>query len=322
MTRINSACRDIERDLVATATGDAGPTAVHRVEEHTRACGSCRRDLQQYQNVERVVASLRHAPLVEADPMLSRLELEAKLADLRTRVMTYRRFASPIGPILIARTEVGVSLIEYLEPGQEVDASTLARYGVVDAREDGAEVDALYRDLVDYLEGRRSRLDWPIDLRSVKEGFKRRVLEATTRLPYGAVASYSGIARDIGAPKAVRAVAQALRHNPIPIAIPCHRVIGSSGALIGYAGDKVALKRQLLSIEGVHSNQAAHDFHIDRRSMYHRYHADSEYCLPTCGSLLSMPFAEVTLFASRDRAEAVGLRPCSSCRPDVNPLTH
>jgi methylated-DNA-[protein]-cysteine S-methyltransferase len=320
MSPAHPACRQMETDLVAVATGEASLDTTRRVEGHTRVCPPCREDLGRYRQVEGIVGSLRQEPLAGADPTLARAELESRLADIRTRLVAFRRFASPLGPLVIARTELGVSLIEYLEPGQDVDASRLARASGGEAVEDGAEVEALYRELVEYLEGRRDRLDWPIDLRSAKGEFQRRVLDATARLPYGAVASYSGIAREIGAPRAVRAVAQALRHNPVPIAIPCHRVIGSSGALTGYAGDKVALKQQLLAVEGVRAAGTARDCHIDRRRMYHLIRDDSEYCLPTCGSLLTRPLADLTLFGLRERAEAVGLRPCSSCRPDVNPL--
>ena len=320
MSRAHPACRQIETDLVAVAIGEASSTAMRRVQEHTNVCAPCRVDLDRYRDVDGVVGSLRREPLAGADPTLARAELESKLADIRTRLVAFRRFASPLGPIVIARTEMGVSLIEYLDPGQEVGAARLARGTGGEAVEDGAEVEALYRELLEYLEGRRARLDWPIDLRSVKGGFQRRVLEATARLPYGAVRSYAGIAREIGAPRAVRAVAQALRHNPVPIAIPCHRVIGSSGALTGYAGDKVGLKQQLLAVEGVHATQSARNVRIDRRRMYHLFRDDAEYCLPTCGSLLSTPLADLTLFGARERAEGVGLRPCSSCRPDVHPL--
>ena len=69
-------------------------------------------------------------------------------------------------------------------------------------------------------------------------------------MPYGAVASYQGIAETIGKTKAVRAVAQALHYNPVPIQIPCHRVIGSNGNLTGYTGDRVGIKKHLLEIEG------------------------------------------------------------------------
>ncbi|PYO55535.1 MAG: hypothetical protein DMD83_19165 [Candidatus Rokuibacteriota bacterium] len=210
-------------------------------------------------------------------------------------------------------------MVEYLE-SRAAAGSRLAHRVGPDAVEDEAETEALYRDLLDYLDGRRTRLDWPLDLRLASSDFQRRVLQVTSRLPYGAVTSYAHIAREIGAPTAVRAVAQALRWNPVPIAIPCHRVIGSSGDLTGYAGNKVTLKQRLLTLEGV-PIATRRALQIERRAMYVRYLALSEYCLPTCGSLESTPLAELTLFGSRERAEAAGLAPCTDCRPDLHPIS-
>lgn len=153
----------------------------------------------------------------------------------------------------------------------------------------------------------------------MRSDFQRRVLDATAELPYGAVASYAGIARRIGAPAAARPVAQALRRNPLPIAIPCHRVIGSTGALVGYAGKKVELKQRLLAIEGVGIPRG--EYRVRRDAMYTLQVGESEYCLPTCGSLTSRPLAELLLFASRERAEGAGLAPCTTCRPDLHPLS-
>ena len=211
-------------------------------------------------------------------------------------------------------------MVEYLE-SRAAASSRLARLAGADVVEDEAGTEALSRDLLDYLAGGRTRLDWPLDLRWVRGDFQRRVLQATSTLPYGAVTSYGRIAREIGAPTATRAVAQALRWNPVPIVIPCHRVIGSSGDLTGYAGNKVTLKQRLLALEGVRLVAVRAAFRVERRAMYARYRAEAEYCVPTCGSLSQMPLAELTLFGSRRHAEAVGLTPCSSCRPDLHPLS-
>jgi len=257
-------------------------------------------------------------PLPEVDSTLARSQLASRLADLRSRMMSFGLFASPLGPILIARSEQGVSMVEYLESEAAID-SRLARLSGLDAVENPSQVESFHRDLLDYLAGRRTHLDWPLDLRWARSAFQRRVLEATGRLPYGAVTSYGHIARDIGAPSATRAVAQALRWNPVPIAIPCHRVIGSSGDLTGYSGNKVGLKQRLLTLEGVPVTGHRH-LQIERPAMYARYQAGDEYCLPSCGDIGTMPMADVTLFGSRDRAEDAGLLPCSSCRPDLHPL--
>ena len=241
MSSPHPACREIESDLLAVASGEAAPAAAERVEGHVVGCGPCREELRHYRAIEGFVGELRRAPLPGDDAVLARAELESRLADLRRRLVSFGVFSSPLGPILIARSELGVSLVRYLA-GRGPVASEVRRHLGKEAIEDRAATDALYAELVDYIEGRRTRLDWPLDLRGARSDFQRRVLDATAQLPYGAVASYAGIARRIGAPAAARPVAQALRWNPLPIVIPCHRVIGGSGALVGYAGKRVALK--------------------------------------------------------------------------------
>src|SRR5437667_6377371 len=204
---------------------------------------------------------------------LSRAELESRLADIRARMVAYGIFSSPLGKILIARSELGIALVEYLN-SEKAAASYLAQLAGGEVREDKAGVEMVYHELLEYLDRRRTRLDWPLDLRWAGSDFQRRVLAATADLPYGAVTSYAGIARRIGTPSAVRAVAQALRRNPVPIALPCHRVIGNSGDLVGYAGNRISLKRTLLSLEGV--PVAARGRRIERNHMYARPGADTE----------------------------------------------
>jgi len=314
----NTTCCDIEPDLVAVAAGEAGASAARGVERHVAVCRDCRVALERYRVLERMVADLRRAPVAGADPALSRAELESRLADIRSRMVAYGIFSSPLGKILIARSELGVSMVRYLD-SEGAARSHLARLAGGEAVEDKAAVEATYEELLDYLNARSTRLGWPLDLRWAGSDFQRSVLAATAQLPYGAVTSYAGIARRIGAPASVRAVAQALRHNPIPIAIPCHRVIGSSGDLTGYAGSRIGLKERLLSLEGVPVGLRAHK--IERGHMYVLFDGYTEYCLPTCGSLSQKPMAQLTLFGSRRHAEAVGLTPCTACRPDLHPIS-
>jgi methylated-DNA-[protein]-cysteine S-methyltransferase len=319
MSAKHPACVSIEMDLVAAATGEAGASEASRVREHIGSCTSCRREFESYQTVDRMVGLVRKA----AEPpglAGARERLESRLADLRRRLLVYRIFDDArLGRVLIARSEEGVSLIEYLREGAGVRASRLAALGV-EAIEDGAEVEALYRDLRAYLSGEATQLAWPLDLRLAASPFHRAVLEATAAVPYGAVTSYARIATGIGHPTAMRAVAQALRHNPLPIVIPCHRVVGSSGALTGYAGRKVGLKQRLLTVEGVPTARAHRDLAVQRERMYVRDRDDREYCLPTCGSLSTRTLASLTLFGSREHAEAAGLGPCTTCRPDLHPM--
>jgi O-6-methylguanine DNA methyltransferase len=196
----------------------------------------------------------------------------------------------------------------------------LRRAGI-EVLEDGTETETFYQQILEYLAGERTRLAWPLDFRLAGSDFQREVLQATAALPYGAVISYARLAREIGKPTATRAVAQALRRNPLPIVVPCHRVIGGTGALTGYAGDKLALKERLLSLEGVHVSHPRREPRIDRNAMYVVADHDREYCVPTCGALSTLPLWRLTLFGSRDRAESAGLAPCTSCRPDLHPLS-
>jgi O-6-methylguanine DNA methyltransferase len=190
----------------------------------------------------------------------------------------------------------------------------------VEAQEGGRALERLHGELLDYLAGRRTRLEWPLDLRFARSDFERAVLQATAAVPYGSVSSYTGIAGDLGKPSAVRAVAQALRHNPVPIVVPCHRIVGISGDLVGYAGDRLGLKERLLAVEGVPTVHA-HSPRIERAAMYHYDpNPDRQYCLPTCGTILERPLGQVKLFARREVAEVIGLSPCTACRPDLHPL--
>jgi methylated-DNA-[protein]-cysteine S-methyltransferase len=320
MTPKHPSCRAIEPDLVAAATGEAGAAAVRRVGDHTRGCASCRAELGRYRAIDVIARGLRHETPPAADVAASRSALQARLADLKSRVLTYGIVPSPLGNILVARSEQGVSLVEYLGEATTLAGSRLRELTDVETVESSAEIARLRDELLDFLAGRRRQLGWRLDLRLAGSEFRRAVLEAAVDVPYGAVTSYATIARRVGKPGGERAVAQALRWNPLPIVVPCHRIVGSSGKLTGYAGDKLGLKRQLLDVEGVPTQPASKDFRVARETMYVRAGDDRAYCLPTCGDLPSHTLANLTLIASRDSVEALGLEPCSDCRPDLHPL--
>ena len=320
MTPSPAVCRDLEPDLVAAATGEAAPAVDRRVREHVEGCDDCRRAFARYRAIDGLVAGLRETEPPAEELAAARAGLEARLADLRSRIVSYRIFASPLGPIMIARSEQGVALVEYLGRGGRVEVSRLRRAAGHEAIEGGAEIDALYAELAEYIGGRRTHLAWPLDLRLAKSDFQRSVLQATSAVPYGAVTSYARIAAEVGSPSAVRAVAQALRTNPLPIVVPCHRIVGAGGALVGYAGNRLSLKQHLLGVEGVPTAEGPPDLRVERRAMYVLYPGDEEYCLPTCPSLTPARLGVATLFGSRRRVEGVGVSPCTTCRPDLHPL--
>jgi methylated-DNA-[protein]-cysteine S-methyltransferase len=315
-----ASCIRIEEALLATAMGETAGHVAGEVDQHIATCAACRREFAAYRSVNEAVSTMRD-PTPMAAVSRAREQLESRLEALRKRLLAYRVYRSALGPILVARSETGIAAIEYLETEQGVAASHVAHQPGVELVEGGRELDDTYRDLAAYLEGRTQRLEWPLDLRLVRSTFQRAVLQATAAIPYGAVVPYSGVAREIGRTPAVRAVAQALRWNPLPIVIPCHRVVGLSGDLTGYAGNKVDRKQRLLAIEGVPIAEHSGTWRISADAMYLLAPGEREYCIPTCPSVLKQPGAPYTRFASRERAEAAGFAPCTACRPDLHPIS-
>lgn len=160
-------------------------------------------------------------------------------------LITWDVVETPIGPIYLAVSEVGLCRLDFNQPEESFVArlNPLARA----IRDPGALV-KFSGQLAEYFAGKRRAFDVPIDLRQVKP-FQRSVLEAALRIPAGSYRSYHEVARAIGKPKASRAVGQALARNPVAIFVPCHRVLASDGSLHGYAGG-LERKRALLQLEG------------------------------------------------------------------------
>jgi methylated-DNA-[protein]-cysteine S-methyltransferase len=153
---------------------------------------------------------------------------------------------SPIGPLLLAVTEAGLCRISF-DPEPERETEELARTFGVRVLRGPREVDRVRRELDEYFEGRRRTFDLPLDLRS-RTGFSREILDRLARVPYGEVTTYGSLAAQAGKPRAARAVGTVMNRNPIPIVLPCHRVVGSTGSLVGYGGG-LHRKRRLLDLE-------------------------------------------------------------------------
>jgi methylated-DNA-[protein]-cysteine S-methyltransferase len=161
----------------------------------------------------------------------------------------YASIDSQFGRICFAATETGLVNVS-IGPSERAFAAQLRAHLGVEPVHAPARLAAIGRQLREYLHGKRLSFDLPLDLSAVPE-FQRQVLLKALEIPRGQVATYGDIARRIGHPKASRAVGQALGSNPIPLVIPCHRVIGSDGKLRGYGtGRGVQTKAQLLRWEG------------------------------------------------------------------------
>ena len=153
---------------------------------------------------------------------------------------------SPVGPLLLAVTEAGLCRISF-DPEPERETEELARTFGVRVLRGPREVDRVRRELEEYFEGRRHTFDLPLDLRG-RSGFSREILDRLARVPYGEITTYKSLAVEAGNPRAARAVGTIMNRNPIPIVLPCHRVVGSNGSLVGYGGG-LDRKRLLLDLE-------------------------------------------------------------------------
>lgn len=162
--------------------------------------------------------------------------------------VAYARAESPFGPLLLARTERG--LVRVGLPNQDADELLDELAARVSPRvlEAPARLDEARRQLDLYFEGRLDRFRLPIDW-SLSAGFRLRVLHAIAEIPYGRTSSYAEVAARAGNERAVRAAGTACGRNPVPLLVPCHRVLRSGGALGGYGGG-LEMKRALLRLEG------------------------------------------------------------------------
>ena len=185
-----------------------------------------------------------------AKPTASPLpDIEAAAAAAGLLDVAYATLDSPVGQLLVAATPRGLVRIAYLdEAGEEPVLDQLAARISPRVLAAPRRVDEPRRELDEYFSRRRHQFDLPIDW-ALTHGFGRRVLRATARIPYGEVSSYKQVAAAAGSPRGSRAAGNALGVNPMPIVVPCHRVLHSGGGLGGYTGG-VERKRLLLDVEG------------------------------------------------------------------------
>ncbi len=162
--------------------------------------------------------------------------------------VAYSFTESPFGDLMVAVTGRGLVRLDY--PGRDVEEGLEELAAAVSPRvlESPAATERVRRELDEYFDGRRRRFTVPVDL-SLVHGFGRRVLERTARIPFGSVSTYREVAEGAGSPRGSRAAGNALGRNPVPIVVPCHRVVHSDGGLGGYTGG-VERKIALLRLEG------------------------------------------------------------------------
>lgn len=240
-------------------------------------------------------ASLRPAVLIETG-----------LAD------QYARVDSPIGALVVAWNGRGVSLVDAESDDDAFEARHRATTGRPAYRAEGGVPPRLAAAIARRLDGdRRARID--LDLRGHTE-FERDVWRKALEIPRGEVRPYGWIAAEIGRPRAVRAVGTALGHNPVPLIVPCHRVVRTDGTIGQYSLGGPANKRTILRSEGLDPDG------LERlaASGIRYFGSDTTHvvCLPTCHHARRITDAHRVPFRSLRTAASAGYRPCRVCRPD------
>ncbi len=191
------------------------------------------------------------AALEQADEQAQR-RLHARLAAAAAAAgildVAYRTIDTPVGPLLLAATEQGLVRVAYDREDHDTVLAQLADRVSPRVLRAPARLDPAARQVDEYFERRRRLFELPLDFR-LSHGFRRTVLTHLIEIGYGETASYAAVAAAAGSPKAVRAAATACATNPLPVVVPCHRVVRSGGAIGRYVGGTDA-KKALLALEG------------------------------------------------------------------------
>jgi O-6-methylguanine DNA methyltransferase len=227
----------------------------------------------------------------------------------------YAHIDSPIGPLVVAWNGLGVSGVEAPVDDAGFEASHLARTGrrAIPA---GQLPEALEHSIRRRLGGDR-RVRIALDLRGHTE-FERDVWQKALEIPRGEVRPYGWVAAEIGRPKAVRAVGTALGHNPVPLIVPCHRVVRSDGTIGQYSLGGPQNKRTILAAEGLDPDRLESEARAGIRFV--GSDTTRAVCLPTCHHAKRITAAHWVPFRSMSAATAAGYRPCRVCRPGSGAL--
>ena len=252
-----------------------------------------------------LVGDLRALGMVEAPDGL----LVAVLGRTGARD-TYFAIESPLGQVFIAYNHAGIATVMRADAPVEFERAFQAQFGrpAYAASEPPAH---LARAVARRLAGEGAS-ELRFDLRSLSE-FERAVLLKALEIPRGQVRPYGWIAREIGRPKAVRAVGTALAHNPVPLLIPCHRVTKSDGYLGRYSLGGAENKRIMLQFEG--ADPDAIEARARAGVRYWGSDTTHVYCFPTCHHAHRVADRHRLTFRSAAEAAAAGCRPCKVCRP-------
>lgn len=249
-------------------------------------------------NIEDTLAQLkRDAPASIATGAL----LGTGLAD------GYSEFDSPVGSVIVSFNPAGVSSVDLAVGNPVVRFETRFGRSLHEANPPKGWDRWIERAIERGTPG-----ELPVDLRS-RTAFQREVLEMTARIPSGEVRPYGWLAKEVGSPGAVRAVGSTMAKNPVPLIIPCHRVVRTDGHIGKYSLGGALYKRAILESEGTHPEDL--EALAARHIRYWASDTTGIYCHPTCRNARRISDGHRVEFHNHDEAKAAGYRPCKVCRP-------
>ena len=241
----------------------------------------------------------------------SRSKVDKALKRIRRPQAAVGLVKSPLGELLVAMSTRGIVLNHYVDDAGDLAAKIGKLRLEFDLVEDQRAVKEVGEEVRLYLAGDAKALRQNVDLTLVAHSFQRKVLDKLRTVPRGAVVSYLALGAAVGAASSARAVGNTMHDNPVPIYVPCHRVISSDGRIGGYAGG-VSRKIQLLRCEGFQLDNAKPRI---PDSVVWGHKGTKIYCRGNCRTAARVDPARVFFFADSRHAKRAGMRPCKICRP-------
>jgi methylated-DNA-[protein]-cysteine S-methyltransferase len=241
----------------------------------------------------------------------SSAKLDRALQRIRRAQAAVGVVKSKLGDLLVALSDSGIVLNHYVEDNNDIAAAVAKLRLQFDPVEDQRAVATIAEEVDRYLTGKNT-LRHHVDLTLVGNPFQKKVLDKLQAVPRGAVISYQTLGAAVGSASSARAVGNALHNNPVPIYVPCHRVVSSDGRIGGYGGG-TGRKLQLLRSEGFALADAA--VRVPENVVWgHR--RTRIYCRASCRAAARAGRGRMFVFADHKTARQAGLRPCKICQPD------
>ena len=247
-------CDQFVGRLEELMVGDLRVATVTRMRRHAAGCGACGLEWNQVQGLREILTTASDDEPDPASVHRARVLLRSAFDRDGHPTIRFGRFQTPVGVLFVGVTDRGVCDVTFGQPSERRYRARLLRRSPEVWRDD-AGLATVSDELRAYFAGTLTRFSLSVDLRQVTQ-FTARVLAETRRIRFGQVTSYGALAARIGSPGASRAVGGALGRNPVPIIIPCHRVIAQGGRLGGFTGG-LPTKRILLGLEGVPVQETA-----------------------------------------------------------------